>query len=258
MAKRSVLTVARLREVLHYEPETGKMAWIKPRPGVSFKKIGHRGKRRDGSIYVFVQIDNVKYSASRIAWMYMTGELPPKNVDHINGNSEDNSWKNLRLWEPEYANNELSYDRLLKTLHYNPDTGQFTRIATRRAKKKVGRIVDGYLSIGIDHRKYQAHRLAFLYMTGKWPVGDVDHANGDPSDNKWSNLRQATRSQNIINRRKLDNRNISGYTGVRWHKSMKKWQAIFSFTFKTKEEAIEARRLMMEVLAGEFSPLHRS
>jgi hypothetical protein len=130
---------------------------------------------------------------------------------------------------------------------------------TARAKRKVGRLQvspsgNKYLAIGVDYERYLAHRLAFLYMTDEWPKGDVDHCNGDGLDNRWDNLREATRAQNNVNRRKLDNRNQSGHTGVRWHAGMKRWQAIFSFTFKTKEEAIEARRRVVEMLAGEFAP----
>lgn len=152
----------------------------------------------------------------------------------------------------------LTAARLREVLTYDPVTGKFQRIRRERAKKIVGRKQTAragniYLAIGVDWDRYLAHRLAFLYMTGEWPKGDVDHINGNGLDNRWSNLRIASRSQNNINRR-VGKNNKSGATGVRWHSGMRRWQAIFSFTFRTKKEAIAARNLMIRTLVGEFAP----
>lgn len=78
--------------------------------------------------------------------------------------------------------------------------------------------------IGIDGTRYLAHRLAFLYMTGAWPDCDVDHINLDRADNRWGNLRQATRSQNMANG-KLRSSNTSGFKGVTWVSRLSKWRA---------------------------------
>lgn len=155
-------------------------------------------------------------------------------------------------------NSVLTAERLREVLHYNPETGLFIRNRKDRAKKKVGRLSKNrsgniYLSIGIDYERHLAHRLAFLYMTGQWPERDIDHINDNGLDNRWSNLRPATRSQNNVNRR-VGKNNKSGATGVRWHEKLKRWQAIFSFTFATKEEAVAARDLIIRTLAGEFAP----
>jgi hypothetical protein len=153
----------------------------------------------------------------------------------------------------------LTAARLREVLHYNPKTGEFTRLVPG-GKSKVGRLTHSscsekrYLSIGIDYQRYQAHRLAFLYMTGKWPPNLVDHKNDDPLDNRWSNLRLATFNQNNVHRHKLSRRNKSGYTGVRFHKDFNRWQAIVSLTFKTKQQAIRARRRMIHLMVGEFAP----
>ena len=156
----------------------------------------------------------------------------------------------------------LTAARLREVLYYNPETGEFTRNRKERAKKKVGRLNKygsggdkEYLAIGIDYERHLAHRLAYLYMMGEWPTVIVDHINGNGLDNRWCNLRPATGSQNNINRRVGIN-NKSGYTGVRWHEKMQRWQAIFSLTFRTKEEAVKARKTMMRILAGEFYPKH--
>jgi len=63
----------------------------------------------------------------------------------------------------------------------------------------------GYTQITVDYRNYTAHRLAWLWMTGAWPKIDIDHRNGVRCDTRWSNLREATRSQNGQNRKAKGN-----------------------------------------------------
>jgi hypothetical protein len=101
-------------------------------------------------------------------------------------------------------------------------------------------------------------------MTGSWPKEQIDHINGDPLDNRWSNLREATQSQNNWNTR-LSRNNTSGYKGVSWHKGERKWDATimaygkshFLGRFKTKEEARDAYIDASKKLHGEFSRFHQ-
>jgi hypothetical protein len=83
---------------------------------------------------------------------------------------------------------------------------------------------NGYVYITIKRKTYLAHRLAWLYMTGKWPLKDVDHKNRVRQDNSWANLRSASRSQNNANAR-LAKSNTSGVKGVYWSKRAKKFIA---------------------------------
>lgn len=72
---------------------------------------------------------------------------------------------------------------------------------------------EGYISIFIDGMGHSAHRLAHLYMTGEWPIDVIDHINRVTGDNRWENLRSATRSQNLGNRR-LNVNSRGGLKGV--------------------------------------------
>ena len=98
----------------------------------------------------------------------------------------------------------LTHKRLLELLRYNPRTGVFrwklTKSATAIAAEQAGNIYPSNQRrrITIDGRKYWSGRLAFFYMTGKWP-SQVDHKNRNRADDRWSNLRGATGSQNQWN-----------------------------------------------------------
>jgi len=87
-------------------------------------------------------------------------------------------------------------------LSYDPDTGLLTWIVDRGRIQKgdiAGRKVNGYLQIGIDYKVYMAQHLAWFLMTGEWPRR-VDHRDRVRSNNRWSNLRKATRAENAWNR----------------------------------------------------------
>jgi hypothetical protein len=94
----------------------------------------------------------------------------------------------------------LTQYRLKDRLSYDPETGIWVWLVAHRGIRK-GSVAgharkDGYLIISFDDCRYLAHRLAFLYMEGVMPAGDVDHIDRDKSNGRWSNLRHATKSQN--------------------------------------------------------------
>ena len=138
----------------------------------------------------------------------------------------------------------LTQAKLKELLHYEPETGVFTWIESTSSRIKIGDIagnkgVDGYIDIGIYGKLLRAHRLAYLYMTGEWPEM-VDHRDGDGLNNKWENLRLASKRENAINS-KRSAKNKSGFKGVSWHVGGKKWQAhcgpIYIGLFDTPEMA---------------------
>lgn len=112
----------------------------------------------------------------------------------------------------------LTQERLKELLRYDPDTGVFTWVKSGKGIKpsKVAGSTDrdGYCIIRVDRAIYRAHRLAFLYVTGEWPTHHVDHSNGARSDNRWCNLREATRSENMQNQRVANRDSAVGLLGV--------------------------------------------
>lgn len=124
----------------------------------------------------------------------------------------------------------LTAARLREILHYNPDTGEFTYLVKHSLRSRAGLVTkgsangNGYFRLRIDGHLRYVHRLAWLYMTGQWAEVEIDHINGDGTDNRFCNLRLATRSQNARNTTiRSDNR--SGFRGVHWNSQVRKWQA---------------------------------
>lgn len=111
----------------------------------------------------------------------------------------------------------LTRERLCEVLKYDPETGAWIwlpRIGNAQFGGPAGSVCSGgYIQIVIDGVAYMAHRLAWLYMTGEWPSRRPDHKDTDPANNRWSNLRLATRSQNAANR-KVHRNNSLGFKGV--------------------------------------------
>lgn len=150
----------------------------------------------------------------------------------------------------------LTASRLRELLHYDPETGVFTwrvrwgsacpgdiaaRIHIPGDRKR------GYGYIAVDGVRYSANRLAWLYMTGKWPSMMVDHADGDPGNDRFTNLREATATQNLMNMR-IRRDNTSGFKGVNFHGEKGRWRAYIQHAgrrqhlgyFDTAQEAHKA------------------
>jgi hypothetical protein len=122
----------------------------------------------------------------------------------------------------------ITQERLKELLHYDPETGIFITIS-KRGCNSAGAIVghtriDGYVDIRVDNRLYRAHRLAWLYTFGEWPKFQLDHINGVRNYNPISNLRQASKLENMQNTKTYET-NTSGYTGVVFHKLSGLWAA---------------------------------
>jgi hypothetical protein len=146
----------------------------------------------------------------------------------------------------------LTVERLRDVLRYEPDTGLFFwKLRTCRSIQ-VGELagcahpVWRYRGIKIDGREYKAHRLAWFYVHGIWPKHQIDHINGDRTDNRISNLRDVTASVNSQNQVRPMRTNKTGFLGVDQHvgryraKIFVRGRVMYLGHFDTPEEASEA------------------
>jgi hypothetical protein len=148
------------------------------------------------------------------------------------------------------ARDTITQSQLKDLLHYDPETGVFSNRVTRNQLAKAGTeagfitLPQGYRCIGIKGRQYRAHRLAWLYIHGVWPAGDIDHINGITDDNRLINLRDVATAENCQNQRKTRSDSTSGLMGARrfgegkWQSSIKvDGRYMHLGTFTTPEEA---------------------
>lgn len=160
----------------------------------------------------------------------------------------------------------ITQAELKSLITYNPQTGHLTWKYNRNWRSKAGDIaghinkVSGYAELVINKKLYLCHRLAFLYMTGRWPKAEIDHINNIRYDNRWNNLREATVSQNRCNTR-LSRNNSSGFKGVYFNKRQNDWygqvrkdgKCYYTSGHPTAEAANKALQQIRESIHGEFT-----
>jgi len=151
------------------------------------------------------------------------------------------------------AANVVSHDVLLGSLNYCKSTGGFTR-KSNNTRQKAGDVAgsinksDGYRYIRVCGKRYAAHKLAIYYVSGTYPICEIDHINHNRSDNSLDNLRLATRKENSKNL-KLRKDSTTGAVGVSLDKRNGKYKSYICIdskyvhlgNFASKEEAAYAR-----------------
>ena len=162
-------------------------------------------------------------------------------------------------------NNRPDRSYLLSILSYDKDTGEFTwleRRGTAKPGKKAGAKspYHPYIHIKIDKHLYKAHQIAWLFHYGKWPDFDLDHIDGDGRNNRISNLRRCTMSQNLGNR-KLNKNSTTRMKGVSRRRGYDRYRAYINYKgkrihlgeFSTAEEASATYARVAKQLFGEFA-----
>jgi hypothetical protein len=149
----------------------------------------------------------------------------------------------------------LTAEELKNRLNYNPRTGVFTWIRSKRSTL-IGCVAgcaskpNGYLRIVINYKLYFAHKLAWLYAHGRWPSEQLDHINHNKLDNRLNNLREVSHRENHLNQ-SLSKNSTTGLHGVSFHRRANKYEArikvdgksLYLGSFQTSEEAYAARKL---------------
>jgi hypothetical protein len=157
---------------------------------------------------------------------------------------------------------DLTQEYLKSILFYDPETGVFLWLVPPKYHPKLkgqpaGCKSTGYLMIRIDGQKYKAHRLAWLYVYGRWPDGDLDHEDTDTFNNVFENIRPCSVAQNIANRRRDAGKSLPKGVRPMWNG----FQARIGFenrsitlgTFPTVDQAAQAYFAKAKELYGDFA-----
>lgn len=161
----------------------------------------------------------------------------------------------------------LTQQRLKHLLIYDKKTGLFYWKNPNSKKIKKGSVAGSIkkgeknrVVICVDKKMYKAHRLAFLYVTGSFPPQEVDHIDHNMQNNKWDNLRLASRAENFKNL-PMNKNNTSGVTGVHFANNINKWVAFINYngkrrhlgSFDTAEEAVSMRLTALDSFDFHFN-----
>jgi len=159
----------------------------------------------------------------------------------------------------------LTHERLIELLMYEEDTGHFRWRVDRHGGMKAGDIAGCLHSrskydrwqIVIDGVHHKAHRLAWFYVHGRWPIGCIDHVNRDAMDNRISNLRDSTVGQNCANsvhpKGKTKFRGVTYFANGYMAQISHKGKSVYLGRFTTAEEAHAAWCEAAKRLRGEFA-----
>lgn len=158
---------------------------------------------------------------------------------------------------------KITAKRLRELFHYDPETGIWTWVACSKSRLN-GRRADHqrdskrlYRIVTIDKQKYYSHRLAWLYMNGKWPEDDLDHRDLDKGNNRWSNIRIANDSLNNANKSPMKRAVPKGVDPLKYGRFQARikvnLRSIHLGTYNSAEEAADAYERAASYHFGQFA-----
>lgn len=251
-----MLTLENIKDILNYNPETGFLTWKvtlsnrSKKWSIAGSLVTDKGKTR-----YFIRAYGNKIEANKCAWAFIYGYIPDFQISHIDGNCSNLKKSNLTTFKNKDI--ELTQDYLKSILKYDHETGIFTWISASHKccsniciGEEAGSNHDkkGRKKIKINGVSYFYHRLAWLYVYGKFPKNLIDHLNNDPSDNRIANLREANHSQNMQNQKTSHSTSSTKIIGVWFNKQCNKYTSQITFNknkihlglFDTAEDASKA------------------
>jgi hypothetical protein len=132
---------------------------------------------------------------------------------------------------------QMNAEELRARVVYEPLTGEFRRLTPSMGRAAGGCVgytdPRGYLLLRVKGLRFYAHRLAWLYEKGEWPQHDIDHINGDKSDNRIANLRDVEPRVNLENQRRSRGK-TSRFLGVSWNSEKRRWKAAIQVRGRVK------------------------
>lgn len=233
-----------VKQYINYNPETGELRRL--------KCTAKRHKLNELITSKEIAIAGITYQTSALIWLYVYGTWPIGRIIKLDGNSANLAISNL-ITKDMYTKIELTQETLRNFMDYDQTTGIFrwklainsSIVIGSTAGSVTGELPNaGYVTIGLFGKIYRAHRLAWFYVHGYWPI-EIDHIDQCRTNNSLINLREVTVLDNMKNKSLYKN-NKSGVCGI--YKKGNSWVATINGnknylgTYQTKEEAIAARQ----------------
>jgi len=253
-------TIEQVRQRVAYDEKRGWLFWLVTQGvrAVAGTPVERKGKTSIDHIMIdgcSMRISHLIYAVRTGRWPRVQGRIdtvPPAEIEQV-----------AIPEPPPMPTGEPTYEDFAKVLSYDPETGEIRWKMSLNHRGRVGDLAgyvceDGYIRVSLWKRSYPASHIAFFLMTGSWPSEDIDHRDLNRSNNAWSNLRPASRAQNIANVRARST-NASGFKGVA--KVYNRWHAAIMVngvkrrigSYDTPEEAHEAYKVEAKKAWGEFA-----
>jgi HNH endonuclease len=245
----------------HYLDEVARYAWMNWMAAYSFGRE-HQANIANKAIEIALAEQQAQKALESLPENLILPESKAALGDWIDSEQETC----IKQAQPEpvdlqHKQTFITQNELKTLLLYSEETGQFTWRVCSGSKKQgavAGTLTEkGYVRIKLKGMKYYAHRLAWMYAYGSFPINEIDHVNHCRADNRLSNLREASRMQNTSNTLQ----NTSGCVGVHWDNAKQKWRAriqkegnsICLGTFSDIQDAVNARKQAEDTYYGHNS-----